>query len=96
MEKSKLQSLIRKEIFLALNELHSEQKNYMFFQNLHTIQHMVEKMLKMDMKQVDELLSNHAWAVDHISTSTDDITEVGQWLCNNIQSEVPTNLTKIQ
>lgn len=54
-----------------------EQNNYMFFQNLKTIHHAVGELLNMDPAHVDQLLSNgHAWAVDHIATSADDVEEV--------------------
>ena len=61
--------------------------NYMFFQNLKTIQHAVSELLEMDATKVDQLLSNgHAWAVDHIATSKDDMEEVSGFLTNSIQS----------
>jgi hypothetical protein len=86
MKTETLKTLIKEEIKNILREGENEHQNYMFFQNLHTIKKMTEKMLALNPQEVDLLLSNgHAWAVDHISTSTDDITEVGTWLCNNIQ-----------
>lgn len=95
MKTQDIRSIIREEIRKALTESHDSQTNYMFFQNLHTIKRMIEKMLEMNPEQVDALLSNgHAWAVDHISTSTDDITEVGQWLCNELGMEAPVNIVK--
>jgi len=61
-----------------------ESQNYMFFQNLQTIQHAIEELLNMDPAQVDSMLSDgHAWAVDHITTSTDDIEEVYHFLTAN-------------
>jgi hypothetical protein len=58
-----------------------ENANYMFFQNLKTIHHAISEMLNMDPSQVDSMLSNgHAWAVDHISTSADDVEEVYHFL----------------
>ena len=61
-----------------------EMQNYMFFQNLKTIQHAVEELLNMDPAQIDAMLSNgHAWAVDHITTSTDDVEEVYHFLTSN-------------
>lgn len=87
MKSSELKQLIREEVKNVLKE-HSEHDNYMFFQNLHTMKRMIDKMLQLNRDQVDELLSNgHAWAVDHISTSTDDVTEVGQWLCNELSDD---------
>lgn len=93
MKTQDIRSIIREEIRKALTESHDTQANYMFFQNLHTIKRMVEKMLEMNPTEVDRLLSDgHAWAVDHISTSTDDITEVGQWLCNEMSIVPPVNI----
>ena len=61
-------------------------KHYMFFQNLLTIKHYLEEILQMDKKKIDELLANgHDWAVDHLSTSTDDIAEVTNWLRGEIE-----------
>jgi hypothetical protein len=91
MKTSVLRQIIREEIQFVLKESeiaesHSEYQNYMFFQNLRTIHRMIEKMLELNPMQVDQILSDgHAWAVDHISTSTDDVTEVGQWLCSEVQ-----------
>lgn len=55
-------------------------KEYMFFSNLKVIKAKVDEMLSMDPKEVDDLLKEHAWAVDHISTSKDDIEEVANFL----------------
>ena len=91
MKTQELRRIIREEIRKALTESHENQTNYMFFQNLHTIKRMTEKMMEMDSQQVDQLLSSgHAWAVDHIATSTDDISEVATWLCNELNQDVPT------
>ncbi len=95
MNKQALRKLIREEAKKVIAESHDDQTNYMFFQNLHTIKRMVEKMMEMNPAQVDQLLSNgHGWAVDHIATSTDDITEVGQWLCNELGVEMPRHMMK--
>lgn len=57
--------------------------NYMFFGNLNTIKDQIEKLLQMDPKMIDKILADgHAWAVDHISTSLDDIQEVTNFLVN--------------
>jgi hypothetical protein len=64
----------------------SDIKHYMFFQNLTTIKHYLEEIMSMDKKKIDELLSDgHDWAVDHLSTSTDDIAEVTNWLRGEIE-----------
>lgn len=91
MNKSILKKLIKEEIKNILREGENEQQNYMFFQNLHTIKRMVEKMMKLNPQEVDALLSNgHGWAVDHISTAADDVGEVGTWLCNKLGHEMNT------
>ena len=83
-----LKKLIKEEIKNIIREGENEQQNYMFFQNLHTIKRMVEKMLALNPQEVDALLSNgHGWAVDHISTAADDVGEVGTWLCNELSHE---------
>jgi hypothetical protein len=62
----------------------------MFFQNLKTIHHAVSELLEMDVTKVDQLLGDgHAWAVDHVSSSADDIEEVYHFIeshCSNDDS----------
>lgn len=59
------------------NEGGNESGNYMFWQNLKTIHHASGELLNMNQDKIDEMVANgHAWAVDHISTSADDIEEV--------------------
>lgn len=70
-----------------LNECDCMQRedNYMFFQNLKTIHHAIGELLKMDSSQVDKLLSSgHDWAVDHITTSADDVEEVYHFITTNL------------
>jgi hypothetical protein len=63
--------------------------NYMFFQNLKTIQESIAKILALDPMSVDSKLSDgHDWANDHIATSKDDIEEVCGFLCNNIKNDI--------
>lgn len=58
-----------------------EATNYMFFQNLKTIHHAIGELLEMDHAKIDQMLNNgHAWAVDHIATSADDVEEVYHFL----------------
>jgi hypothetical protein len=55
--------------------------NYMFFSNLKQIKRIVEEILSMDKTNIDSILTNgHAWAVDHIATSKDDVEEVYNFL----------------
>lgn len=78
-----LKKLIKEELSRALTENHSDLENYMFFQNLQTINKATSEMLQMDPQYVDAILSDgHQWAVDHITTSADDVSEVHGFLMN--------------
>ena len=69
-------------------EHNNESKNYMFWQNLKTIHENCIKLLAMDKDSVDSIIANgHAWAVDHISTSSDDINEVYDFFQANGETE---------
>jgi len=61
--------------------------NYMFWQNLETMKHAIEEMLAMDRAEIEAVLAQHAWAVDHIATSTDDVEEVYHFL--SAPKEIP-------
>jgi hypothetical protein len=62
-----------------------ETKNYMFWQNLKTIHHASGELLAMNQQQIDKIIEDgHAWAVDHIATSSDDIEEVYHFFEANI------------
>jgi len=83
----------------TISECGCEQRedNYMFFQNLKTIQHAVTELLQMDPAHVDKLLSNgHAWAVDHITTSADDVEEVYHFITTSMGHEDSYNSQKPQ
>lgn len=63
-----------------------EKQYYMFFQNLASIKHYVDEIMKMNPDDVDSLIKNgHDWAADHISTSKDDIQEVAEWIRNRME-----------
>jgi hypothetical protein len=66
-----------------------ESNNYMFWQNLKTIHHAAGELLGMDQAKVDALIVNgHAWAVDHIATSSDDIEEVYHFMEANLKGDL--------
>ena len=66
-------------------EVGSSEPNYMFFGNLETLKRMIDELVQMDAKQVDEILKGgHNWAVDHIASSADDVQEVYNFLKNSI------------
>jgi hypothetical protein len=71
-----------------------ELDEYMFFLNLKTIKSAVDGMLKMNPMQVQSILKDgHAWAVDHISTSKDDVEEVYGFLKGQMNES--TNESKV-
>ena len=73
---------------VPINENMGESNNYMFWQNLKTIHHASGELLNMDRAKIDEMAANgHAWAVDHIATSADDIEEVYHFMEANIEGE---------
>ena len=55
---------------------HQETQNYMFFSNLETIKRLVDEMLEMDEHTLDNMLSEHDWATDHISVAAENIEHV--------------------
>ena len=70
------------------HEMGGESLNYMFWQNLKTIHHATGELLEMNQQQIDELCANgHAWAVDHISSSADDVEEVYHFFEANIEDD---------
>jgi len=78
-----LKKLIKEELDRVLAEDHNSFDNYMFFQNLQTINRATGEMLQMNPRYVDAILSDgHQWAVDHIATSADDVSEVHGFLLN--------------
>lgn len=78
-----LRKLIQEELNKVLLEGENAMDNYMFFQNLQTINKATSEMLQMDPQYVDAILSDgHQWAVDHIATSADDVSEVHGFLMN--------------
>lgn len=70
------------EIDEKLSHSHSIQ-NYMFFANLKTICRLSRKLLSMDKQQLDKMLMEHNWALDHIATSKDDVEEVFNWVMSH-------------
>ncbi len=60
--------------------------NYMFWQNLKSINDDAAEILGMDMHEVDALLSDgHNWAVEHVVSSKDDVEEVYHFLEYNME-----------
>jgi len=76
---------------VPVNENHDmdgESMNYMFWQNLKTIHHASGELLEMNQQQIDEMCANgHAWTVDHIASSADDVEEVYHFFESNIEDD---------
>ena len=72
----------------------SYEPNYMVIQNLKQIVRNANEMLNMDEDQLLELMAHHPWAVDHLSTSKDDIEEVYGFVKENLSTinDNPKNL----
>lgn len=61
----------------SLKENHEEgPQNYMFFGNLKTMKRLVDRLLEMDENEIDQLLTEHDWASDHISVATENLEHV--------------------
>jgi hypothetical protein len=70
-----------------INEGEHESNNYMFWSSLKTIQHASKEILEMDNNKVDSMIADgHAWAVDHIATSADDMEEAYHFLANTLDA----------
>ena len=71
-----------------------EANTYMFWQNIETIKEAAEHILSMDKDKVNEILADgHAWALDHIATSADDVEEVYHFL-ENREDDYEGNMKK--
>ena len=66
----------------------------MVIQNLKQIARNANEILNMDEEKLLDLMAHHPWAVDHISTSKDDIEEVFNFLKENLSTinDNPENL----
>ena len=63
---------------------HREHQHYMFFQNIASIKHHIEEILKMNPEEIDNLLKNgHDWASDHISVATENLEQVFDFLAGH-------------
>lgn len=62
---------------------------YMFFSNLKTIKNAVDSLLAYDEQQINSMLQEHDWAVDHIATSADDIEEVYNFFKSHMSTNSP-------
>lgn len=84
LKENDIEKLIRriiKEDEKIDNMTDHETNTYMFWQNLETMKDAIENILEMDKEEVNNILvDGHAWALDHIATSADDLEEVYHFL----------------
>jgi hypothetical protein len=58
-------------------------QNYMFFNNLESMRDMIDEILSLDRRQLDEMLSSeHDWASDHVSSAQENLQQVHSWLAS--------------
>jgi hypothetical protein len=73
---------------LSLKESHANQQYYMFFSNLENMKRKIENILSKDYDAIDGILKNgHDWAADHVAAAMENITQVEDFLMNEMKSE---------
>lgn len=83
----KVPNCVPKNEGLDYDEEYEATENYMFFQNIKLINKITSKLLELDEHELDELIDEHPWAVDHIATSKDDIEEVAGFIWSKYDDE---------
>ena len=67
----------------ALDASEERGDRYMFFSNLQQIQRQCEILMKLDEAEIEEILENgHDWAADHLSSATETIDQVFDFIMN--------------
>jgi hypothetical protein len=78
----KLDEIIKKHLNKVVKENQSTE-NYMFFSNLQQMQRQCEMLLKMDPKELDNIIKNgHDWADDHVSEAKNNMDQVFDFFMN--------------
>jgi hypothetical protein len=78
----KLNDLIKKHIENVIKE-NEMTENYMFFSNLQQMHRQCEMLLKMDPKELDNIIKNgHDWADDHVSEAKNNMDQVFDFFMN--------------
>lgn len=81
--------------FNKINENQGPQ-NYMFFGNLKTMKRLVDTLLEMDENEIDQLLTEHDWASDHISVAAENLEHVFNFFAGMEDEEYTENDNKIE
>ena len=59
------------------------ESNYMFFENIKTIQHHLSELASLNTKMIDDALCNgHDWAEDHMAVAKENIEQVAHFFMN--------------
>jgi hypothetical protein len=70
-------------------------ENYMFFGNLQQIHRQCEMLLKMNPKELDNIIKNgHDWADDHVSEAKNNMDQVFDFFMNETKKEGDINEMK--
>ena len=81
-----LNDLIKKHIKNVIKE-NEMTENYMFFGNLQQIHRQCEMLLKMDPKELDNIIKNgHDWADDHVSEAKNNMDQVFDFFMNETKN----------
>jgi len=69
-------------------------ENYMFFSNLKQIHRQCEMLMKMDAKELDNIIKNgHDWADDHVSEAKNNMDQVFDFFMNETKNKNNQNVT---
>ena len=65
-----------------------ESQNYMFFANLQNIQRYIDAIKELPQEEVDDMLSEHDWASDHVSVACENLEHVHNFLVNSFSDHI--------
>ena len=69
-------------------------ENYMFFSNLKQIHRQCEMLLKMDPKELDNIIKNgHDWADDHVSEAKNNMDQVFDFFMNETKGDKESSVS---
>jgi len=88
-----LNDLIKKHIKNVIKE-NEMTENYMFFGNLQQIHRQCEMLLKMDPKELDNIIKNgHDWADDHVSEAKNNMDQVFDFFMNETKGNKESSVS---